>query len=148
MKNNQTLAQILLRIALSASFLSAVADRFGLWGAPGAPFVSWGNWENFVDYSNSVNSFLSPTIGKWLAVLATGLEIILPILLIVGYKIKYASLLSALLLLSFALSMMISFKIKAPLDYSVFTGAAAAFLLSTIPKYRFSLDDYLLKKKQ
>ena len=29
-----------LRIALSASYLSAVADRFGAWGGPGSPGVA------------------------------------------------------------------------------------------------------------
>lgn len=32
---------LLLRLALAASFLAAVADRFGLWGAPGAPGLAW-----------------------------------------------------------------------------------------------------------
>ena len=30
-------AAIFLRFALAAGFLSAVADRFGLWGPPGTP---------------------------------------------------------------------------------------------------------------
>jgi hypothetical protein len=30
-------ARIALRVALAAGFLSAVADRFGLWGLPGTP---------------------------------------------------------------------------------------------------------------
>ena len=32
---------VFLRIALGISFLSAVADRFGLWGAYGQPNVAW-----------------------------------------------------------------------------------------------------------
>jgi thiosulfate dehydrogenase (quinone) large subunit len=32
---------VFLRIALAISFLSAVADRFGLWGAYGQPNVAW-----------------------------------------------------------------------------------------------------------
>lgn len=38
------------RIALAAAFLSAVADRFGLWGPPGATGVAWGDLKNFNDY--------------------------------------------------------------------------------------------------
>ncbi len=38
-----------LRIALAISFLSAVADRFGLWGSPGAANVAWGDWPTFVE---------------------------------------------------------------------------------------------------
>ena len=41
-------AQWFRRLALAAGFLSAVADRFGLWGPPGAPNVAWGEWQPFV----------------------------------------------------------------------------------------------------
>jgi uncharacterized membrane protein YphA (DoxX/SURF4 family) len=138
-------AQLFLRLAISASFLSAVADRFGLWGAPGSPSIAWGNWENFLAYSNSVNSFVSPGFGYVLAVIATVLEILLPVLLLIGYKIKVAAAASGVLLTGFAIAMTISFGIKAPLDYSVFTAAAACFLLSTITSYSYSVDE--LSKK-
>lgn len=135
-----TLSQAFLRLALSGSYLSAVADRFGLWGTPGSPGVSWGNWQNFVAYSNLVNSFVPSFLGNALAIVATTLEVLLPVLLLIGYKIRFASMASGIVLLSFALAMTISFGIKAPLDYSVWTGAAASFLLSTLPKYPYSLD--------
>ena len=35
-------SSVFLRQALGTAFLSAVADRFGLWGADGQPNVSWG----------------------------------------------------------------------------------------------------------
>ncbi|HBL44992.1 MAG TPA: DoxX family protein, partial [Planctomycetaceae bacterium] len=35
------LALWFVRLALAASFLSAVADRFGLWGAVGTGEVAW-----------------------------------------------------------------------------------------------------------
>jgi uncharacterized membrane protein YphA (DoxX/SURF4 family) len=135
-----TLSQAFLRLALSGSYLSAVADRFGLWGAPGSPGVSWGNWQNFVSYSNAVNSFVPSFLGNTLAIVATTLEVLLPALLLTGYKIRLASMVSGIVLLSFALAMTISFGIKAPLDYSVWTGAAASFLLSALPTYRYGLD--------
>lgn len=143
----KTFSQVFLRTALSVSYLSAVADRFGIWGAPGSKSVSWGNWDNFVAYSNSVNSFASPAIGTLLAYVATALEILLPVLLLIGYKLKWISLFSGVLLLGFALAMTLSFGLKAPLDYSVFTGAAASFLLSTLDSYKYSLDNYLVKNK-
>ncbi len=139
-------AQLFLRLAISGSFLSAVADRFGLWGVPGSASVAWGNWENFLAYSNSVNSFVSPGFGYVLAVVATALEIILPLLLLVGYKIKITAATSGVLLTGFAVAMTISFGIKAPLDYSVFTAAAACFLLSTITSYSYSVDELLSRK--
>jgi len=142
-----TYSQLFLRIAVSISFLSAVADRLGLWGAPGDAGVAWGNWENFVSYSNSVNSFVSPGIGNILAVIATSLEIIIPVLLLVGFKLRLTALASGTLLLCFALAMTVSFGIKPSLDYSVWTAAAGCFLLSVIPSYRYSIDNLLLNRK-
>lgn len=142
-----TLSQAFLRLALSVSYLSAVADRFGLWGAPGTPGVSWGNWQNFVAYSNSVNSFVPPSLGNVLAIVATTLEVILAALLLMGYKIRLASMGSGVVLLLFALAMTISFGMKAPLDYSVWTGAAASFLLSTLPTYPYSLDQAITSNR-
>jgi uncharacterized membrane protein YphA (DoxX/SURF4 family) len=142
-----TLSQAFLRLALSVSYLSAVADRFGLWGAPGTPGVSWGNWQNFVAYSNSVNSFVPPFLGNVLAIVATTLEVILPALLLIGYKIRLASMASGIVLLLFALAMTISFGMKAPLDYSVWTGAAASFLLSALPTHPYSLDQAIASNR-
>jgi hypothetical protein len=34
---------VFLRVAVGISFLSAVADRFGLWGAYGQANVAWGD---------------------------------------------------------------------------------------------------------
>ncbi|HEV3410293.1 MAG TPA: hypothetical protein VG095_08355, partial [Chthoniobacterales bacterium] len=50
-----TAASCFVRIALASAFLSAVADRFGLWGAPGAAGVSWGDLEKFNAYVAQLN---------------------------------------------------------------------------------------------
>lgn len=47
--------KLFLRLALSFSFLSAVADRFGLWPAQ---ISVWGNWENFIAYTQVINPWL------------------------------------------------------------------------------------------
>lgn len=140
------LSPLFLRLALGVSFLSAVADRFGFWGLPGSPSVSWGNWQNFLTYSNSVNSFVPHQLGEVLALAATGLEVLLGLLLILGYRVRLAALVSGILLLSFALAMTVSFGFKPPLDYSVWTGAAAAFLLSTVTSNIYSIDQIISKK--
>jgi len=140
------LSQLFLRFALGVSFLSAVADRFGFWGQPGTAGVSWGNWQNFVNYSNSLNSFVPEKIGGLLAIVATVLEIALGILLILGFKTKQVAIISGILLFSFAFMMTLNIGIKAPFDYSVWTGVGASFLLSTLPFYNYSLD-YLIAKK-
>lgn len=45
------LAAVFLRLALAAGFLSAVADRLGLWGPPGTPGVAWGGFGPFLAYT-------------------------------------------------------------------------------------------------
>ena len=135
------LSQLFLRLALGFSFLSAVADRFGYWGLPGSPSVTWGNWEHFLDYSNSLNSFVSPQIGNILAIIATTLEIIFGLFLILGFKTKYTAIASGILLASFGLMMTLNLGIKPPFDYSVWTGVGASFLLSAIGNYRYSVDN-------
>ena len=52
------LAEWFLRVALAFAFLSAVADRFGLWGAPGLPGVAWGDWPHFMAYFDRLNPWL------------------------------------------------------------------------------------------
>jgi thiosulfate dehydrogenase (quinone) large subunit len=119
--------ELFIRIALSAGFLSAVADRFGLWSKE---VSAWGNWENFIVYTKSINSYLPESIIPFLGYAATALEIILGVLLLTTFKTNLVAKASGILLLLFALSMTFSKTIKAPLDYSVFTASACAFALS------------------
>lgn len=125
----QRLALLAVRFALAAGFLSAVADRFGLWGPPGTAGVAWGAWAPFVDYTGKLNYFVPAALVPWLALLATAAEVVLALALIAGILLRTTALASAALLLSFALTMSFSGGIKGPLDYSVFTATAAALLL-------------------
>ncbi|MCD9577297.1 DoxX family membrane protein [Flavobacterium soyae] len=142
MKNITILeAGLILRIVLAITMLSAVADRFGLWGAPGSNGVAWGNWENFVVYTQTLNSFANKATAEILGSIATFFEILLSLLLIFGFKTRIAALGTALLLFLFAFSMAVSVSVKAPLDYSVWTSAAAALLLANIGKTSFAVDN-------
>ncbi|ALL06919.1 hypothetical protein AQ505_16330 [Pedobacter sp. PACM 27299] len=123
------IAEWFLRIALSAGFLSATADRFGLWPKE---ISAWGNWQSFVDYTKSLNPLFPDSFTPFLAYSATALEIILGILLLTNFKTNWVAKASSILLLLFALSMTFSKSIKVPLDYSVFSDSAAAFALSII----------------
>jgi uncharacterized membrane protein YphA (DoxX/SURF4 family) len=134
-------AGLILRIILGITMLSAVADRFGLWGAPGNPGVAWGNWENFIAYTHTLNPFVSKSIAGILGILATSFEIVFGIFLIIGFKTRIIALGTSALMLLFALSMAISVSIKAPFDYSVLTSSAAALLLAAIGKTSFSVDN-------
>jgi hypothetical protein len=55
-ENGTDVVRLFARFALGASFLSAVGDRFGLWGLYGAKNVSWGNFAHFVEYTGAVMS--------------------------------------------------------------------------------------------
>jgi uncharacterized membrane protein YphA (DoxX/SURF4 family) len=125
----RSFAEWYVRIALGAGFLSSVADRFGLWGRPGKPNVDWGDFAHFTKYVGMVNSFMPARTIPILAWLATIAETTFGISLILGIYKRAMALGSAILLLLFATAMAISFGIKSPVDYSVFSASAAAFLL-------------------
>ena len=134
--NNQ-FQQLFLRLALGITLLSAVADRFGFWGKSSA----WGNWQNFENYTTQITSFLPEFLSIFGAYAATFLETVFALLLILGYKTKWTAIGTGFLLLMFALSMSITLGVKAPLDYSVWIGSAAAFLLSSQNQFHFSIDN-------
>ena len=133
-------SSVFLRVALGVSFLSAVADRFGLWGAFGEPHVAWGTFARFVAYTGKLNWFLPRAAVPTLAIVATCAETLLGILLVVGWQTRRTALLSGVLLLLFAVTMTGALGIKAPLDASVFSAAGGAFLLANCAEYPFSID--------
>lgn len=133
---------VYLCLALGVGFLSAVADRFGLWGAPGAQGVAWGNYANFLDYTAKLNPFLPGSLIPLTGWTATGAEIVLGVALILGLRMRVAAFLSGALLLMFALGMIIGMGFKAPLDYSVLTASAGAFLLSGYGRSPLSVDAF------
>jgi len=141
----QKYTQLFVRITIATAFLSAVADRIGLWGAPGSKYASWGNWENFMAYSNQLIFFAPDLLKEPLAILATLLEVVFAVLLLLGYKTKITAKLSGLLLLLFAVTMTVAFGIKSTFTYSVWIGAGACFLLANMETYYYSLDNYLKK---
>jgi len=142
MKNITILeAGLILRIVLGITMLSAVADRFGVWGAPGSHAVAWGNWENFVLYTQSLNSFANKATAEVLAGIATFFEVLLSLLLLFGFKTRLAALGTTLLMFFFAFAMSVSVSVKAPLDYSVWTSCAAALLLANIGKTSYAVDN-------
>jgi len=116
-----------LRLALGAAFLSGIADRFGLYTGRN---VGYGNFEGFLEYTAKVNSFMPASTIPFLGWAATAAEFSLGLALVVGVWLRWAALGSALLLVLFATAMGISFGIRSPLDYSVFTASAGALVLA------------------
>ncbi len=106
MNRYQNIAALLLRLALSFSFLSAVASRLGFWGKRSS------GWHNFLDYTAQVNSFLPKNIIPAIAIASTIAETTLGIMLLVGFKTNYAAGGAAILTLLFAVAMSLSFGVK------------------------------------
>ncbi|HEY4282636.1 MAG TPA: DoxX family protein [Chthoniobacterales bacterium] len=125
-------AAIALRVALAAGFLSAVADRFGLWGLAGTPGVAWGDWSHFLTYTARLNWFLPSSLIPMVGAVATLAETALALLLLISAWPRCTALATGVLLLLFALTMTFALGIKAPLGYSVYVAAAAAFYLATM----------------
>jgi hypothetical protein len=43
------ISRIFVRFALGSAFLSAIADRFGVYGPPGSKYVGFGDWSSLPD---------------------------------------------------------------------------------------------------
>ena len=134
------LTSLFLRLALGLSFLSALADRFGLWGAFGRPNVSWGTFARFVMYTGKLNWFLPGGLIPALAIIATCAEGLLGLCLVIGWHTRTAALLSGILLTLFGVTMAVALGVKAPLDFSVFSAAGGALLLATCTEFPVSAD--------
>ncbi|MCW9708042.1 MauE/DoxX family redox-associated membrane protein [Fodinibius salsisoli] len=130
LNNFKKYVPIYLRLALGFTFLSAVADRFGLWGPPGTANVAWGNFQNFLSYTATLNPYLPTDLIPLLGWFVTAGEIGLGLALIFGFRTRWAALLSGFLLFTFILGITLSNSIKGALDYSVFTASAGAFMLA------------------
>lgn len=116
-----------LRLALGAAFLSGIADRFGLYSGRN---VGYGDFNGFVSYTAKVNSFMPAFAIPFLAWGATVAEFSFGVALILGIWWRWVALGSAVLLALFGIAMAISFGIKSPLDYSVFSASAGALVLA------------------
>ena len=123
------LGLLYVRFALGAAFLSGIASRFGLYPKG----VGYGNFANFLRYTAEVNSFMPSSTIPFLGWAATVLEFFFGVTLVLGIWPRWVALGSAGLLALFGIAMAISFGIKSPLDYSVFSASAAALLLAVFP---------------
>jgi thiosulfate dehydrogenase (quinone) large subunit len=137
-----------MRVTLAAGFLTAVSDRFGLWGPAGTTNVAWGDFAHFLAYAAKLNPELPeswiPAVG-WTVTFA---EIIFAITLLLGFRTRTFALWSGLMLLAFAAGMTIGTGIKSALNASVFAASAGAFLLATVRDYSWSLDSLKERKAE
>lgn len=140
---NILLIKLYLRLAISIGFLSAVADRFGIWSKE---ISVWGNWENFLSYTQLINPWIPKPLIPTAGIIATAAEIIFALCLLIGFKTELFAKLSGFLLLIFALSMTFSTGIKGALDFSVYTASAGAFALSLMSEKYLELDRLISKR--
>ncbi|WP_193214167.1 DoxX family protein [Luteolibacter marinus] len=126
------LVVVALRVSLAASFLSAVGDRFGLWGPAGSGNVAWGSFDAFLDYTGQLFYYLPPAVIPVLGWLATVGEMVLAAGLLLGWRLRWFAIGSGLMLASFALAMTIAQGAELALSYSVWTSSAAAFMLAFV----------------
>lgn len=135
--------KLYLRLAIAIGFLSASADRLGMWPKESS---AWGNWGSFLEYTHLLNPWFPEALIPAIGAIATGAEIIFAIFLIIGFKTELVAKLSGILLLIFAISMTLTIGIKSVFDYSVFSASAAAFALSLLKKKYFEVDSLITKK--
>jgi len=144
-KMNSTTIKLFLRFAIAIGFLSAVADRFGLWNKE----VSvWGNWNDFLEYTQIINPWIPSSMISSIGIIATAAEIVFAVCLIIGFKTELFAKLSGFLILLFALSMTFSTGVKGVFDFSVLTASAGSFALSLIKEKKWELDVLFLKTKK
>lgn len=136
--------KIFLRLAIAVGFLSASADRLGMWPKESS---AWGNWDSFLEYTQVLNPWIPDGLIPTVGIIATAAEIIFAIFLIIGFKTELFAKLSGILLLIFALSMTFSIGIKSVFDYSVFSASAAAFALSLMKEKYLEVDILIAKNK-
>ena len=138
------LPQLFLRLSLGVGFIVPILDRLSQLGLPGEKNISWGNWENFIDYTSMLMPFLNRPLVNVMGSVATILELIIGITLILGIKTRLAAFGSFGLTLTFAICMATFLGFKAPINYSVFPVCAGSLLLAAIQTHEWSVDQYFL----
>lgn len=121
------------RVTIAMAFLLALWSRFG-------------NFPGFIRYAESVLSFMPTSSIPLLAVAATICEVSLCVAMLIGFKTRWASAASAVLLLMFATSMVASG--LSQFEWAVYVLAAGAFVLATADATLFGVDAILLRKER
>lgn len=131
----------LARLIIGLAFFENVIDRLGFLGPPGAPGVSWGDFQHFITYTAVVNAFAPAAIIPTLAVLATIAEGTLGVTMLLGARVRLASVGSALLFCTFATAMVLSG--LSQMQYGVYLMSVASWALATVDASALSVDSLL-----
>ncbi|MGP4017537.1 MauE/DoxX family redox-associated membrane protein [Saccharopolyspora sp. 5N708] len=143
-------ATVFARLTLSSGFLSAVADRLGLWGPAHTGSVTWGDFESFIAYTQKLAPYLPDGLVDVTAWAVTVAELVVGLTLLAGVAVRWSAWAATGLLLVFALSMGVFVSWEAPLNASVFAACAAAALLGLSPvrTFAFSLDRLSIGRRE
>ena len=114
---------IALRVSLATAFLSAVADRFGWWAPLGQG--SWGSMGAFAAYTHQLVPFASGWLLSVIVWASTAAEVILAVLLLIGWRPALVGAATCLLLIMVGTGMAVSIGLEAPFSYSDFSAASA-----------------------
>jgi uncharacterized membrane protein YphA (DoxX/SURF4 family) len=121
------------RVTIAAAFLLALWSRFE-------------NFSGFIRYAGRVLSFMPAAVVPFLAVIATVCEVCLCVAMLFGFKTRWASAGSAILLFMFATSMVLSG--LSQFTWAVYVLAAGAFMLATVNATLLSIDSIMLVKEK
>jgi uncharacterized membrane protein YphA (DoxX/SURF4 family) len=121
------------RAMIASAFLLALWNRFD-------------DFSRFIRYAGRVLSFMPPDIVPFLALIATVGEAGLCLAMFFGFKTRWASAGSAVLLFLFATSMVMSG--LSQFDWAVYVLAAGAFMLATVDATLLSIDSIMLWKEK
>jgi uncharacterized membrane protein YphA (DoxX/SURF4 family) len=121
------------RVTIASAFLLALWDRFD-------------DFSRFIRYAGLVLSFMPPSIVPTLAVIATAGEVGLCIAMFFGFKTRWASAGSAILLFLFATSMVMSG--LSQFGWAVYVLSAGAFMLATVDATLLSIDSIIPWKEK
>jgi hypothetical protein len=97
----------------------------------------------YEEYVAQLNWFLPTGLVPAVGWVATTCEVTLAMGLLVGWRISRVAIAAGLLLSTFAVAMAFALGPKPPLDYSVPSAAAAAFLLAVVSRptgFRIDVD--------
>src|SRR5262249_8910854 len=121
------------RLAIASAFLLALWNRFD-------------DFSRFIRYARLVLSFMPSNAVPPLAVIASACEVGLCVAMLFGWKARWASVGSGILLFMFATSMVISG--LSQFDWAVYVLAAGAFMLAEVDATLFSIDSIVLRKQK
>jgi uncharacterized membrane protein YphA (DoxX/SURF4 family) len=107
------------------------------------PNVAWGSFARFEAYTARLNWFVPQAMTPTLAVLSTCVELLVGLLLVVGWHTRIAAACGGLVLILFGLAVTAALGPAAPLSFSVFSAAGGSLLLATCSSFPYSVDELL-----